>query len=239
MSETTKRNPDGDQQTQGEIQYQEAIKLMRELGPQPMGLMSSWSYFDDPKRLVFVLARYKFVSKMLYGASNVLEVGCGDAFGSRIVAQSVGHLTAVDFDQSFIESAREIMSEKWPIEFRLHDATSGPIDGDFDGVYALDVLEHIDAREEDVFLCNMVAGLRPTGTLIIGMPSIQSQAYGSAHSRIGHINCKDQSELRSLMQKYFTNVYMFSMNDEVVHTGFSGMAHYNIALCCGRNPDTA
>jgi hypothetical protein len=26
---------------------------------------------------------------------------------------------------------------------------------------------------------------------------------------------------------------MFSMNDEVVHTGFGPMAHYLIALCAG------
>jgi hypothetical protein len=27
---------------------------------------------------------------------------------------------------------------------------------------------------------------------------------------------------------------MFSMNDEVVHTGFHPMAHYLFALCCTR-----
>jgi len=32
---------------------------------------------------------------------------------------------------------------------------------------------------------------------------------------------------------YFANVFIFSMNDEVVHTGFGKMSHYNIALCCG------
>jgi hypothetical protein len=27
---------------------------------------------------------------------------------------------------------------------------------------------------------------------------------------------------------------MFSMNDEVVHTGYAAMSHYNLALCCGK-----
>jgi hypothetical protein len=27
---------------------------------------------------------------------------------------------------------------------------------------------------------------------------------------------------------------MFSMNDEVVHTGYHKMAHYLFAVCCGR-----
>ncbi len=36
------------------------------------------------------------------------------------------------------------------------------------------------------------------------------------------------------MSEYFHNVFMFSMNDEVVHTGYHRMAHYVIALCAGR-----
>src|SRR5262249_47894355 len=34
-----------------------------------------------------------------------------------------------------------------------------------------------------------------------------------------------------LLEKYFAHVFIFSMNDEVVHTGFSPMAHYLFALC--------
>ena len=36
------------------------------------------------------------------------------------------------------------------------------------------------------------------------------------------------------MQRYFHDVFMFSMNDEVVHTGFHAMAHYLFALCVAR-----
>jgi len=32
------------------------------------------------------------------------------------------------------------------------------------------------------------------------------------------------------MQRFFHNMFMFSMNDEVVHTGYHAMAHYNLAL---------
>jgi hypothetical protein len=67
--------------------------------------------------------------------------------------------------------------------------------------------------------------------LIIGTPSIQSQVYASAASKIGHINCKDGPGLKGLMSEFFENVFIFSMNDEVVHTGFYPMAHYLFALC--------
>jgi len=218
----------------GEIQYQEAIDLFREKGFEKMGFVSSWAYFDDPKRFAFTFSRYKFVGKMLTGCERVLEVGCGDAFFSRVVKQEVGHLTGVDFDEDFINDAKGRHSDKWPIELKLHDMLEGPVEGKFDGAYSLDVLEHIPEDKEDLFLKNLVASLTPHATLIIGMPSLQSQPYASAHSKIGHVNCKDQRDLKKLLQKYFHNVYAFSMNDEVVHTGYHAMAHYILVLCCGK-----
>jgi 2-polyprenyl-3-methyl-5-hydroxy-6-metoxy-1,4-benzoquinol methylase len=228
MTSTAKRR------AQGEDQYQEALDLIARRGFERLGLVSSWAYFDDPKRLTFTFARYKFVAKMLAGSRHVLEVGCGDAFFSRVVRQDVKQLTGIDLDPAFVEDANARASDRWPIEVRLHDMMKGPIEGSFDGAYSLDVLEHIPASDEDRFLGNVLASLEPHATLIIGMPSLQSQAYASAHSKLGHVNCKDQPELKRLMQTYFHNVFAFSMNDEVVHTGYHAMAHYNLVLCCGK-----
>ena len=66
------------------------------------------------------------------------------------------------------------------------------------------------------------------------MPSLESQRYASPPSKAGHINCKQAGELKSLLERHFDNVFVFSMNDEVVHTGYYAMAHYYFALCCGR-----
>jgi 2-polyprenyl-3-methyl-5-hydroxy-6-metoxy-1,4-benzoquinol methylase len=220
--------------SQGEAQYQPAIELIRTRGFERLGLVSSWAYLDDPKRLTFTFARYKFVAKMLNGCRHALEIGCGDAFFSRVVRQDVETLTAVDFDPAFVEDARARTSDRWPIEVKRHDILEGPVEGSFDGAYSLDVLEHIPVSDEDRFLRNVVASLEPHGTLIIGTPSQQSQPYASAHSKLGHVNCKDQRDLKRLMQRYFHNVFAFSMNDEVVHTGYHAMSHYNLVLCCGK-----
>ena len=218
---------------EGEPQYEEVVAEMRKRGPEKLGLMSGWGWYDDPKRLVFLLSRYKFVSKMLTGLERVLEVGCGDGFGSRVVAQVVGHLTAVDFDPELLESAALIASDRYPIEFRRHDMVKGPVQGRFNGVYSMDVFEHIEPQVEHRFLTNLVASLEPHGVCIIGTPSLESQAYASKYSKLGHVNCKTQSEFKVVMERHFHNVFIFSMNDEVVHTGFSKMSHYNLALCCG------
>jgi cyclopropane fatty-acyl-phospholipid synthase-like methyltransferase len=218
---------------QGEAQYTDAFVEVRARGLERLGLMASYGWYDDPKRLAFTLSRYKFVAKMLDGSKSVLEIGCGDGFGTRIVAQHVGKITGIDFDPDLLESAKEIMSERYPITFAFHDMMSGPYAGEFDAMYSMDVLEHILPKDEDVFLANLVAPLAPHGICIIGTPSAESQPYASKNSKLGHVNCKPQPELKATMQRYFHNVFMFSMNDEVVHTGYSKMSHYNLALCCG------
>ena len=50
--------------------------------------MSVDFYENDSIRLTFSTSRYKFVSK-ISGFNNVLEIGCGDGFFSRIVKQNV------------------------------------------------------------------------------------------------------------------------------------------------------
>lgn len=215
-----------------EPQYYRLTDLKKEQGMAEFGLMSNFVWQDDPKRLLFVLSRYKFVAKMLKGSKHVLEVGCADGFFTRIVRQEVTALTAVDFDPLFVKDAKEHVNPRWNFDCRVHDILEGPVSGAFDGAYSMDVIEHIPSSDEDRFIANIANSLIPTGTLIIGSPSIQSQAYASPGSREGHVNCKDAEQLKHLMLKYFHNVFIFSMNDEVVHTGFYPMAHYLIALCC-------
>jgi predicted SAM-dependent methyltransferase len=101
-------------------------------------------------------------------------------------------------------------------------------------MYALDVLEHIKPADEQRFLKNMVTSLSAHGSMIIGMPSLESQVYASPMNKEGHVNCKTSPDLKETMRGFFHNVYMFSMNDEVVHTGYHKMAHYLFALCCGK-----
>ncbi|MBM3491197.1 MAG: class I SAM-dependent methyltransferase [Alphaproteobacteria bacterium] len=216
-----------------EKQYEECLTVAETAGIASLGLMTNQVWHDDPRRLAFVLARYKFVAKMLAGAEAVLEVGCGDAFGARIVQQDVGSLTVVDIDPLFIADIEKRADPRWSLKAAVHDMLSGPFAGPFDAIYSLDVLEHIAELEEDAFLGNAAASLGPHGVMIVGMPSLASQAHASPQSRIGHVNCRNAPDLKASLARHFRNVFVFSMNDEVVHTGFWPMAHYYLALCCG------
>lgn len=217
-----------------EPQYGLIFDVIEKHGVSMLGLMVNESWNQDPRRTLFTLARYKFVAKMLSGRKKVLEIGCADAFGTRLVQQEVEHVTAVDFDPVFIEDVKSRADPHWPLECFVRDLTRGPVPGEYDAIYCLDVLEHIQPADEPAFMRNAVAPLNADGVFIAGIPSLESQAHSSPQSKAGHVNCKTGKVFRGAMMAYFKNVFVFSMNDEVVHTGFYPMAHYLIALCCGK-----
>lgn len=208
------------------------LEAQEQVGMQRFGIMSNYAWYDDPRRMSFHFSRYKFVSKMFSGRENVLEVGCGDAFGTRVVVQEVKNLVAIDLEPAFIEDINDRMCEKWSFHAMVHDILKAPMPGKFDGAFSLDVLEHISSEHEDAYMKNIVASLSDHGALIIGMPSLESQQYASFSSKAGHVNCKSGDDLKRFLEKYFHNVFLFSMNDEVVHTGYYRMAHYLFGLCC-------
>jgi len=210
---------------------QHLIDLNSKLGYAKIGLMNSGVWHEDPRRLLFTLSRYKFVAKMFEGFDTVLEVGCGDGFCSRVVKQTVKKLIITDYDPFFIQKFEDISDDQWPIETKVHDILLAPIEAKVDGIYSLDVFEHIEPSIENTYFSNIAKSLNKNGSAILGSPSLESQSYASHASIAGHVNCKSAKDLKITLLKYFENVFIFSMNDEVVHTGFSPMSHYNLALC--------
>lgn len=222
-----------------EKQYQFMVELQQSLGPVPMSIRASTMYRIDPKLLVFTLSRHKFVAKMLSGYGRAVEMGCGDAFASRLIQVEVDELHAIDFDPVFVEDARKRLAlerqKERPITLAVHDLLSGPYlaGGAFDAAYSLDVIEHIPEAQEDTYLTNICQSLKPGGVFICGTPSLESQPYASPPSKEGHINCKSGNALKKLLLKYFDHAFLFGMNDEVLHTGYAPMCHYLFVVAVG------
>lgn len=207
-------------------------------GPEiALGPWASRDLIDDPKRLTFVLSRYKFVAKMLAGKQSVIETGCGDALGLPIVANAVGRLIALDWDPRLIDGNKRRLSHLTNVTFLAHDFNIAAAPHKADAIYSVDVIEHIDPAGEARFMEHQIAALPRTGVMIVGTPNETASAYASPQSEIGHINLKSFTTLKTLMERYFDNVFMFGMNDEVLHTGYAPMCHYLWAVGAGvRDP---
>ena len=215
-----------------EKQYSKLFENRDSVGNEVLGSMATNRWRTDSKLLGVTLSRYKFVSKMFANFESVLEIGAADAWYSRVVFNEVKKLTLSDFDKIWLDDfkSQEIYRES-DTEYLVHNFVDLGLDRVFNGIYALDVLEHVLPSDQSNFLSHVCSSLETNGVAIFGMPSAESQMYASAGSKAGHVNCQSGDELKKNLEKYFQNVFIFSMSDEVVHTGFTSMAHYLLALC--------
>ena len=110
------------------------------------------------------------------------------------------------------------------------DLFEDPSDDQFDAVVSLDVIEHLTVDQGHSLVAEMSRRLKPGGLLVIGSPSIWSYPYQSPISQVSHVKCYDLPELETLIENFVDRTISFSMNDELVHTGYHKMAWYYFVI---------
>ncbi len=219
--------------------WDDVIELVNDTRDINLGKYYSYNFEHDIKHLGFIFARYKFVSKMMEYRSSikVLELGCSYGIGSQFFKQtkSCKYYCGVDLDHDAIEYAKETFGSNDTLfvesDFMNNIYDSNQNGREYDAVISLDVIEHIEEEREQEFVNTIKMNLKEDGFVVIGTPNITMNPYASEGSKRGHINLYDQKRLYSLLDKNFKNVFMFGMNDEVLHTGFAPMSCYIFALC--------
>lgn len=194
----------------------------------------SYNFRNDPKRLAFVLARYKFAAKMGSSQRSILELGCGEGIGAPILAEFALSYTGVDLDEAAISGARGNFQADLPKYRFIYEDFMGKTFGSYDSVVSLDVVEHIYPEHEALYFETIMDNLNERGIAIVGTPNITAAPYASEASELGHVNLFSQKRLKEALERYFHNVFPFGINDEILHTGYAPMAHYIICVACNR-----
>ncbi|OEU66062.1 MAG: methyltransferase type 11 [Desulfovibrio sp. S3730MH75] len=187
----------------------------------------------DPKRLAFIFARYAFAAQMTDCCESILELGCSEGIGASMLHKGVKSYLGLDLDFPAVEAANNNF-EGSGICFK-NDNFLGLSGDKYGAVVSLDVIEHIlHGEDEDGFFKTIVDNISDEGVCVVGTPNVTSTPYASIESQKGHVNMFDAKRLKSTFEEHFKTVFIFSMNDEVVHTGYYPMAHYLFAVGCSK-----
>ena len=178
---------------------------------------------NNPLMVAIKFSRYKFIAKLLQKKDTVLELGCHDGVSSNFFKLYCKDVDAIDIDQRAIEEAKLNFED---INFICSDIFQYNTDKKYDVIVMLDFIEHFSKEDGIRILKKYTSLLSKKGMIIVGTPSKNFQKYRAEHNKIHHLHEYYPDELNNLLQDYFDRTMMFSMNDEIVHTGNENLAWF-------------
>ncbi len=189
-------------------------------------------FLANPLMSAVKLARYKFPARMLSKDDVVLDLGCGNGYGSYFFSFYARKVVGVDLHADLSAASRKLCRDN--LGFVQADIRSLPaeiLEGQFTAVSCIDVIEHFDEPDARHILHTAANILPRNGMMIVGTPNKYSQAYRAPHNMAQHLHEYEPDELKALCDCFFGRTILFSMNDELVHTGFDKLAWFLFALC--------
>lgn len=212
------------------------MKTNEKAPPLETGRYFSYLFHRTPRRILYTLSYYKFAARMIGSNKRVLDIGCNEGLGAFLIAKECGYAYGIDLDSEAILAAKRNFSESF-VDFSEEDFLHSKISDIYDAVINFDVIEHILPKHADHFIFRMYQIIKEEGLAVIGTPSEISQAYASEVSKKGHVNIYSPQRFEESLRKYFHQVFLFSVHDEIIHTGFKPLAHYLIAVCCEKRKE--
>lgn len=148
--------------------------------------------------------RYHFAAPLVRGR-DVLDVACGEGYGSALLAQSARSVAGVDLAVAAIDHARTRYAGRSNLEFRAADCTALPFpDASFDAVVSFETVEHIAAQ--DAFVDEVRRVLRPDGLFVVSCPN--KVEYTDKRNVVNEFHVRElyRDELEGLLGSRFAHL---------------------------------
>lgn len=154
------------------------------------------------ERLAFA---YRHAAGLLSKTDRVLEIGCADGYGSKVLAETAGSVTGIDNSPEAVAVARA-RHGGGNIEFVVGRGEDLPFpDASFDKAVAFHVIEHIES--DAAFLAGVSRVLKPGGSLILSTPNrVHRLKPGERPWFKYHVREYGRDDLGSILAPHFSRV---------------------------------
>lgn len=161
------------------------------------------------------LHRYSLALEFASG-KKVLDLACGEGYGTNLIADKCEHITGVDLDNSTITKASEKYT-KPNITFTIGNAEKLPFENNiFDLIVSYETIEHVANYKQVVSEIKRV--LKSDGLLIISTPNKLNFSDKNNHKNAFHIKEFYELEFIALLQTQFTNCKL--LHQEMTYSSF-------------------
>lgn len=165
------------------------------------------------------LHRYAWCAPLVNG-KDVLDIACGEGYGSAMLARTARNVTGVDISDEAVQHAKAKYRDIPDLEFRHGDAAQIPLpDNSVDVVVSFETIEHHDRHSEMISEVRRV--LRPNGFLVISSPNRVVYTELAGHHNEFHVKELDFNELDAVLKEQFESVMYFGQRLAVGSSIFS------------------
>ena len=153
------------------------------------------------------------------GSKNVLDIACGEGYGSDYLARKADYVAGVDSSAEAIVYAKE-KYKNGNLEFYCHDGCKLEFkDSRFDLICSFQTIEHIFQAGE--FLGQIRRILKSPGTFIITTPNIKDSSPNSIRPlNKYHLKEYTYDEFKRLLKEYFPDVEIYGLRRTRKHNFF-------------------
>ncbi len=191
-------------------QAQEYVQNDQPDGVPPLALTGERTLPDVPEENYWYrrhLAVYEWVAARCAGL-DVVDMACGEGYGSGVLAGSAKHVTGVDANPEASEHARARYSGP-TVDFArdLVDSYSEPCDA----VVFLQTIEHVE--DDAGVLRHFKSMLRPGGTVYVSTPNLLTLAPPGAEKSDNpwHLREYRPEQFRALCESVFDEVELLGL----------------------------
>ncbi|MBP6335042.1 MAG: class I SAM-dependent methyltransferase [Bacteroidia bacterium] len=143
---------------------------------------------------------YEFARPFIAG-KKVLDIGCGNGYGTALMADSAKEIVGLDYDIQTVESNRQAYSSVSNITFERATIPPIPFQTDsFDVITAFQFIEHIAERRD--FLKECMRVLSPGGTLLVTTPNAKKSLARNPFHVHEYTFVEMEDELKSIGASY-------------------------------------
>ena len=145
--------------------------------------------------------RYCWAQHLCNGQA-VLDIACGEGYGSAVLARVARSVVGVDVSQEAVDHASASYAEFRNLRFVQGSATRIPVDdASIDIAVSFETLEHL--AEHDEMLAELRRVLKPAGLLVISSPNKNVYSDDRKYSNEFHVKELYFDELEILLHRYF------------------------------------
>jgi ubiquinone/menaquinone biosynthesis C-methylase UbiE len=139
---------------------------------------------------------------------DVLDIACGEGFGSAILAKTARSVVGVDIAVEAVKHAA-IRYRLDNVQFRQGSCAEIPLDNNsVDLVVSFETIEHLD--EHKAMMAEFKRVLRPEGVLIISSPDKKEYSILPNYRNPFHVKELFKEEFEDLIRAYFKNLALLS-----------------------------